>query len=71
MERQTSLGVLENAQRLGAAESATFARDVEIGTATAMVLAAEGSISRKAVDNPFLSSISLTLVSPRQRAKEG
>jgi hypothetical protein len=38
---------------LGAAESAPLGRDVEMGTATVMVLPAEGSIDRKIIDNPF------------------
>jgi len=42
-----------NIQRLSAAESAPLARGVETGTATSMVLAAEGSLCRKANDFPF------------------
>ena len=44
---------LDHIQRLGAAESAPLGRDVEMGTATVMVLPAEGSIDRKIIDNPF------------------
>lgn len=35
---------LDHIQRLGAAESAPLGRDVEMGTATVMVLPAEGSV---------------------------